>query len=76
MLGSCLKTKSFFSQYTLFKPVYCSDLRVLLEGGHQVHAHKFVLQARSEDWAATCDLGHASELDMSGEILSLFISFP
>ncbi|XP_025091346.1 rabankyrin-5-like isoform X2 [Pomacea canaliculata] len=42
-----------------------SDLRVLLEGGHQVHAHKFVLQARSEDWAATCDLGHASELDMS-----------
>ncbi|KAK7469532.1 hypothetical protein BaRGS_00036438, partial [Batillaria attramentaria] len=41
-----------------------SDLRVLLEGSHHVHAHKFVLLARSEDWASG-DLTHISELDMS-----------
>ncbi|XP_076453246.1 rabankyrin-5-like [Babylonia areolata] len=41
-----------------------SDLRVQLEGGHQVHAHKFILQARSDEWASS-DLAHVSELDMS-----------
>lgn len=40
-----------------------SDLRVLLNGSHHVHAHKFILLARSEDWAA--DMAHVTELDMS-----------
>ena len=65
----CDYAKASFS----LKVWFFSDLLVQLEGGHQVHAHKFVLLARSDEWASS-DLAHVTELDMSGKLIGFYLS--
>lgn len=46
---------------------FCSDLKVKVVG-EQIHAHKFVLAARSDVWSLS-NLASTNELDLSGEQL-------
>ncbi|KAK6190601.1 hypothetical protein SNE40_002431 [Patella caerulea] len=48
----------------LFDKEQYSDVRILLEGGHQLNSHRFVLAARSDDWGIA-EIGNGTELDLT-----------